>query len=338
MAYEQEPPFAIQVEMVEGCNLRCTFCGLNGIRGKENNFKFLTLETAERIASEIARCGWTSRIEFAMHGEPTMNPQCLEIIATFRRLLPRHPIMMTSNGGGLLKGAPFSMLACLDAGLDTLAIDEYQDIPIVGKLKKSICEQLGLESLKGIKSLKSQSQHGDGKDIHLFNYPDDDDGNPHQRKSYKRLIFIRPINLNTSGTHASLNNHAGAGAPKDWSQAGKRCAKPFRELSFRWDGGIAICCNDWRGDYVIGNITNTPLEQLWLNERFAAARKKLYHGQRDFGPCDGCNATSYRLGLLPDKKGKEALPEASADDYDVIAAALADGPLTQPIKRPWENN
>jgi len=333
MTYEQEAPFAIQVEMAEGCNLRCTFCGLNGIRGKENNFQLLTVDLAERIATEIKRCGWTSRIEFAMHGEPTMNPQCLEIIAMFRKHLPRHHIMMTSNGGGLLKGAPFSMLACLDAGLDTLAIDEYQDIPIVGKLKASICKELRLANLKGIKSLKN----GVGNDIRLFNYPDDDEGNPHQRKSYKRLIFIRPIDLNTSGTHADLNNHAGAGAPKDWSQAGKRCAKPFRELSFRWDGGIALCCNDWRGEYVIGNIASTPLEELWLNERFTAARKKLYHGQRDFGPCDGCNATSYRIGLLPDKKGKETLLECSADDNAAIAAALADGPLTQPVKRPWED-
>ena len=72
MTYKQESPFCIQVEMTKGCNLQCTFCGINGFQDKPNsNFNFVTLGTAERIAEEIAFAGWTSRIEFAMHGEPT---------------------------------------------------------------------------------------------------------------------------------------------------------------------------------------------------------------------------------------------------------------------------
>ena len=28
----QEPPFCIQFELTEGCNLACSFCGIQGIR------------------------------------------------------------------------------------------------------------------------------------------------------------------------------------------------------------------------------------------------------------------------------------------------------------------
>ena len=67
-----------------------------------------------------------------------------------------------------------------------------------------------------------------------------------------------------------------------------------------------------------------------------AARVKLYHGQRDFGPCNGCDARSYRTGLLPDKFGKVSLPLPTKEVEEDLKAALSAGPYTQPVKRPWE--
>lgn len=72
--YFQQAPFTIQVEPTEGCNLGCTFCGLQGMKHNgKTPWNFMTLETAERIASEISRVGWNSKIVFALHGEPTLN-------------------------------------------------------------------------------------------------------------------------------------------------------------------------------------------------------------------------------------------------------------------------
>lgn len=123
MTYKQEPPFAVQIELVEGCNLRCSFCALNGIRGKENNFKFMTEKTLRSLVSSIIDEGWNPRLEFAMHGEPTMHPDYVGMIHTARQEAPRLHIMMTSNGGGLLKkpGAAANINALFDAGLNVLA-------------------------------------------------------------------------------------------------------------------------------------------------------------------------------------------------------------------------
>src|SRR5450631_2938097 len=98
MIFRQEAPFAAQIELSEGCQLYCDFCGLQGIRTiKEKNFKFMSASTAESIASQIELAGWNPRIEFAMHGEPTMNPEYILIVNIFRQYLPKHHIMMTSN-------------------------------------------------------------------------------------------------------------------------------------------------------------------------------------------------------------------------------------------------
>ena len=311
----QAPPFCLQVELTEGCNLRCEFCGLNGIRGKENNFKFMTVATAERIVDLLKLDRWFPRVEFAMHGEPSLNPRMLDIVKLFRGHLPgRFHLMMTSNGAGFIKD-PTTIVDTALESLNVLALDWYEGVQTVPKI---------LERYAGRHS--------------PIYYPKDQAGNPHTRRKQGRhdLVIVQDIAVATKGTHAALNNHAGCGAPKNANAVGKRCAKPFRELSIRWDGGVAVCCNDWRGEYKVGNVMESSLEELWNGAAMRAARRKLYHGQRDFGPCAGCDALSYRPGLLPDQKGVRQLPLPTPGDLQAIAKALSGPTYTLPVLRSWE--
>lgn len=331
MKYRQEAPFAVQIELVEGCQLRCPFCALNGIRGKENNFKFMTEKTLAKTLSQIVDAGWNPRIEFAMHGEPTMHPDYVGMIALARTCAPKLQLMLTSNGGGILRkpGAAENIRALFDAGLNILALDDYEGVRIVDKIVEALyADQKTLDYL--------EQQHN----LAIYRYPDDPEGNPHKRRrlSDRVLTIIRDISTveKGKGTHSLLNNHAGVGAPPNNRGQGKRCAKPFRELSVRWDGNIAICCNDFRGVYKCGNIVKDGLDAVWNGDAMVAARKKLYHGMRDFGPCKGCDAISYRVGFLPDKLGKQTLPKPSKYDLQVIEKACAGSSYTKPVLRPWE--
>lgn len=312
--WKQPPPFAVQIELTEGCNLRCQFCGLNGIRGKENNFKFMSVATATSVAAKLEEAGWHARIEFAMHGEPSLNPNMLHILHIFRERLPKNNLMMTSNGAGFVKD-PTGLVDAALGELNVLALDWYENVKLVPKI---------LEGYAG--------EH------RVRRYPQEPGANPHKRRqpNEHEFVVIQDIAKADKGTHASLNNHAGAGAPKNDSAQGKRCAKPFRELSVRWDGNVAVCCNDWRGEYKCGSVVTSSLEVVWNGPAMDAARHKLYHGQRDFGPCQGCDALSYRPGLLPDQRGKATLPLPGAQHAAALAAALAGPPLTAPVLRPWE--
>jgi len=330
--YRQDPPFAVQIELSEGCNLYCDFCGLQGIRTKEEkNFKFMTVATAREIAAQIADAeGWNPRIEFAMHGEPTMNPDMVKIIARFRKRLPKTQLMMTSNGGGLLRppGVLANLHALFDAGLNVFAFDAYEYVKIKDKVDDAI------------ESVLPESGHIGGTfgfDVHR--YPDEPEFSPHNRYGHTAHIFIRvkDISVAEAGTHSSLNNHCGSGSPPLKEPLEARCAKPFRELSIRWDGSVAICCNDWRGQYQCGNVVDDGLEAVWHSEEFNAARRFLIRGERGMlSPCDVCDAKSYRVGLLPDKKGKVKLRKPDHTDEETVNRAASKKTLTEVVVRPWE--
>lgn len=336
MKYKQEPPFCIQVELTEGCNLYCDFCGLQGIRGKKfKSYKFLTIATAKKLAKQIADAGWNARIEFAMHGEPTMNLYMLDIISIFRQALPNNQLMMTSNGGGLLRDPQVMIESLFNCGLNVLALDSYESVKIVPKIedKLYIVDEVPVED--GEKPV-TYSMNSDK--FKVYRYPEDKDASPHKRwpKGTKALIIVKDISVAVNGVHATLNNHCGAGAPLNNKAAGKRCAKPFREISVRWNGAVALCCNDWRGVYKCGNVTKDSIEAIWQGAQFSAARKFLYHGLRVFPPCQGCDALSYRVGFLPDKKGQVSLPKPTTKDKRMVSHATSGRPYTKAVKREWE--
>ena len=307
-SYKQDPPNCIQIELTEDCNLRCEFCGLNGIRNEKRSYKFLSVAMAKMMVEDLIQLKdkkWNPRLEFAMHGEPTLNPDFDEIVALFKTT--GLPMLLTTNGAAMMKRdvRPFNVVAvdCYESSRKTWE-------PIVASYK--------------------------GKPH--FWYPDDGpDGNPHRRREtwQHHVIFVRDISVQTKGTHSVLNNHCGSGAPKNSKADGKRCAKPFRELSIRYDGKVALCCNDWRGIYQIGEVSR-GLETLWDSPPFQVARKLLYAGHRTFDPCEGCDALSYRPGLLPDRMGKKTLPSPTMSDLTDAQIYSSSKPYARPILRSWE--
>lgn len=322
--YRQDPPNSIQLEPTEGCNLRCSYCGIQGIREKgpigelSGPYKFMTLATARLFGARLWEArgndGWNPRLEFAMHGEPTMHPQLRQLVASVHMSNPDSPMMLTTNGIPLLKGFDFKVRELFRAGLDTIAIDDYRPHRVREAFEKF-----------------------DSTKVEKWRYPEQDEGNPHVRhKGTKRLILVKDIASADEGNHAHISNHAGCGSPKSDEMAGKRCALPFRELSIRWDGNVALCCNDWRGVFKVGSIQDQSLTDIWHDPAMYAARKKLYRGERDFGPCDGCTHLSFRVGLLPDKKGKRDLPPADADDVALVEQACAGSTITPVVLRGYE--
>ena len=323
---KQDAPNAIQIELVEGCNLACSFCGIQQIRengadgpswthGKNSKeYKFMEKETLFWLLGLLSqvRKTWNPRFEFAMHGEPTMHPDYCDFIKSTRAYFPHSSIMMTSNGGGLLGDITSKIDTLLDSGLNLLFLDNYERIRIVDKIKEKY----------------------NGK-YKVYEYPKDPLGNPHSRRkpNVKMIVVGADLTIATSGTHAQVSNHAGSAFPLNHKQDGKRCAKPFRELSIRWDGNVALCCNDWTGIYKCGNIKDYKnIDNLWNNDAFHHARVKLYHGERDFGACNGCDNTTIRNGLLPDRMGKIELPKPNVMTKRFIDQACSGNTYTKAVK------
>lgn len=325
MTYMQEAPFSIQVEATEGCNLRCGFCGIRGIREKGQSadlsgpYKYMTADTVQSLAKQVLNLGWTPRWEFAMHGEPTMSPVLPDLVDIIRSYHPDASIMVTTNGIPMLEGRQRwhgksigrALVRLFRAGVNTIAIDDYAPHRVAPTVRDC------------------------GLRVPVLEYPSNQLANPHVRYKKQRVVIVEDIAQAVEGTHATLNNHAGSGGPPSDTMIDKVCTLPFRELSIRWDGEFAICCNDWRGQYNIGNVGD--LEDVWHGERMHAARSLLYHeGRADIQPCAGCDYRGTRTGLLPDKKGKQTMPAPTPRDRAIAFVQQEQPTITPVVLQRWE--
>lgn len=311
----QHAPYSIQIEPTEGCNLGCSFCGLRGMREKGTTpWNFMTLKTAEEIASEIERADWPSKIIFAMHGEPTLNPRFLDIVKIFRKHLPKTILHLITNGYWTAKGDIEENVNKLKAaGINHMLLDNYSDNGDWSKIVKAMDGKENIEYLSsGIPMFSSKKEF--------------------------RILVVPPIRTEKLSLVRNLTNHCGAAFPLDFAHKNKRCTMPFREMSFRYNGSVALCCDDFRGQYPIGNIFEYEIEALWNHERFQAARVMLYNKERSFTPCLGCSNLSMRVGLLPDPTGQKELPAINKEVRNISeGVSLRNAPLSKIIiKRKWE--
>lgn len=294
-------PNTIQIEFVQGCNKNCSFCGTQGI---EKNAHFMSQETLERIVSELQGVDWNYKILLAGHGEPTLHPEYLNMIQYIHQNLPGRVIHIMTNGYSVKKDIR-NIEWMFYAGVRNLILDEYEDNP--------------LRELLEVNNLPYEVNGQKG--VKLFS-------------DKMRIVVNPPIETKKVSVNRDLTNHCGAALPPLQEPKQLRCAYVFRELTIRWDGNVAICCDDFRGEYGVANIHDMSIGEIWMHPRFESARKFLYHKQRYFFPCSVCATSPIRAGLLPDRMGKEEMPEPTQEDWEIVSYKTE--PYAKIVKREWE--
>ena len=204
------------------------------------------------------------------------------------------------------------LVVMLAAGLNDLIIDEYTDTRGIGTAIAKYAPEI--ECVR------------QGAGVPMY-----------APKDYKarRICINKPIEFEDNTLSRKLCNHCGAGMKPLKKPESRMCSIIFRDLLIRWDGNIAICCNDFRGEYPVCNILKCQtLRQAFLHERLEAARKFLMQKKRCFHPCDICDVKPIRPGLLPDANGKLTMPLPTEADAQIVKERRQ--PLAVPIRREWE--
>ena len=302
-------PNSINIETVQGCNRRCEFCGTMGM---EKKIHIMPEEVLLHTLMLIRDAGYSPRIRLAGHGEPTLNKLLPRYIGTIRKVLPKSPISLFTNGT-VIEKQPKLVDSYFVNGLNNLLVDEYTDHLVGGFVRNDpVCRKYQIvEQGSGVPLLEVKATD-------------------------KRICIVPPIDGDKNTINRKLCNQLGAALPPlKKPLQGKKCTVIFRELTVRNDGNIAICCNDFRGYYFVTNILEcSTLNEAWFHPRFESARKFLYKGDRSFFPCDLCDVLGNRVGLLPDSNGQLTMPEPTAQDRKIVEERFS--PLAVIEKRPWE--
>lgn len=309
-------PSSVKLEFVRGCNRKCEFCATNGITADHAH---MTMETLERAVTLINESGYNPRIQIDGRGEHTLHPNFYAMVKKIKEIIPTSCIQLISNGW-LVQHSEHAIPKMLKAGINDITLDEYFDSHFDPEY---VQKEIDLYTKKT----------GNKVDFFIMGpgVPMYGEKNPNKR----RVVIVPDISAGQITVSRKLTNQCGAGMPPNDEYKDRVCTRVFREVPIRYDGNMVLCCQDFRDQFVIGNINDVDtFDELWRSDRFEAARRILYHDHRTFFPCNICNLMPIRPGLLPDHLGKEDMEVPTKKDYKMVDKKIETGLELRPRK--WE--
>lgn len=296
MKYKMNKPYKFEIELTEGCNLFCEFCAIRTFwKNKEDRIlKFMTIDLANQLSESInSFTGDKIRIDFAAHGEPTLNPNLFDIISSFRNNVPKAQIVLTTNGVTLRKNGLKYVSELFDKGINIIYMSNYNN------------------------NNDSWLNEIDGVDVVNFYDCDKKKYNPyyyHGNKT-KWILKLGTIRDQTSIIQRRFDNMGGNvdfalvekyGIKKVNIPLQKNCSHPFHDMVIDYDGTVVGCCLDWKREMIMGKFPEETVHDIWFGEGYNLLRILLSRKNRNFGLCSKCDYFGgVRLGLLPKSDSQE---------------------------------
>lgn len=289
-----EKPWSFQIELTFGCNRRCKTCGINGLPLGRDEYHFMEPELAELIAKTESDLAPRARVEFAMRGEPLLNPRWEECVRSFRKHFPNSSLMMTTNGL-VLRGKWEEYSARLyDAGINIVVLDIYR--PYGEALRQEVEARPGPWDTKDFYAEGFSCWSNHGSKIHTLVFMDD---------LYYRAFEKRQRPVFNHGGNSPMGKQI-------TEPLEKTCAITFREMSAHYDGSVSLCCHDFGQEYEVGDLSEQTASEIWYGKPWMAARRILQDRKRWMSPCCRCDVPSgFRVGFLP------KVEDAGPDDFAI---------------------
>ena len=289
--YITDFPIHIDIESTNFCNLKCTMCphSLQDFKMEKGYFDF---DLYKKIIKECAQHGLSS-LKLNIRGEPLLHKRLVDMVS----IAKEHGILeVMFNTNGILL-TPQKTRELVEAKLDYIIIsidgatkETYDRIRTGGDfnvLKNNIEYFIQYRKEKRLNKPLIRLQYVEMKE------------NSHEVDQYLAM-WNDKVDVMTRNRYSNR----GCGENReifDLTSIGRaNCYHPWRRLSINWQGNAQICCGDWKGACVLGNVREKTIYEIWHSEKFNKYRKQLMARKLDEIPC--CKDCFVLAGYIWKKK------------------------------------
>lgn len=264
-------PEIVQIESTNLCNAKCVFCPRDEMLRPQG---IMDMALFQKVADECAALG-IGHIRMHNYGEAFMDRHLVEKVRYAKRLgIPE--VGMISNGSLITEAAARGMV---DAGLDAINIS-------VDAAGKDVFERtrLGLNYDKVIANverlIRIRDEAGKRRPKLILSFV-------RQDNSTEEQAFIAHWRTRADKIHIT-DLHNWAGTLNHESDVNFPCYRPWLTFTVLWDGRVSLCCADFDGREILGDLRTSTIREVWNSKPYLRARQAhLDHG----GPavCQSCD-------------------------------------------------
>lgn len=282
-------PVRLWVEMTSHCNYRCIMCPNKDLDKTGKGYMDMTLY--KKIVDEASP--FVFDINLAHRGESLLHPRIIEAIA-YAKDKGMYTRLHT-NGSLLSEDVSREIVR---VGLDRLSFSfdgydkkTYEKIRKGGDFDKTIANIVHFLEIK--KEARSKNPVT-AIEVISFDEPDKQ-ASQEAKDAFKARFANLPLD---SFVMKELHNWAGK---IDRGRRGKKytvCPFPWNALIIYWDGAVLPCTQDFFGEFIVGNVNTTSLQDIWNGEGMRFIRERLATKNIDeLKTCSECDRV-WREGFL----------------------------------------
>lgn len=264
-------PDIVQIESTNLCNAKCVFCPRDEMHRRQG---VMSMDLFRKIVDECAELGIT-HVRVHNYGEPFIDRKLVEKVR-YAKQKGIKEIGMISNGSLINADVARGMI---EAGLDAINIS-------VDASGREVFEstRIGLKYDKVIgnieRLLKIRAELGRRRPKLILSFV-------RQSNSADEQAFIEHWKRIADKIHIT-DLHNWAGTLNRESDVNFPCYRPWLTFTVLWDGRVSLCCADFDGRTVLGDLKTSTIREIWNAEPYRQARRMhLESGGPDI--CRSCD-------------------------------------------------
>lgn len=317
------PPRRIFFEPTNICNANCVHCVHDGQMTRPKGM--IEIDLVKNVLEDVKDWNRCTEICLFQQGEPLLHPEILEMVRLCSRKYDFFTKMNT-NGIALTNEISEGLIRnCLDYlvfSLDAITRDTYKRIKRRDDFQKVINNILDYLEIWGELDTGEERSYI-ACDVNLL----EEDANRHELELAEKLLGKLPIgHIATYQLHNFTGPVEEVNARMDDNWVLPRdqwpcCNTPWDIVGIRWNGDVVACIYDFDSRYVIGNVKEQSLRDIWNCEAMQTFRASILDKDYTKIECNGsvcstCSLMWQKEYQLPTNFYKEL---ARMEDYLMAA-------------------
>jgi MoaA/NifB/PqqE/SkfB family radical SAM enzyme len=264
-------PEIVQIESTNICNAKCVFCPRDDMHRRQG---IMSVELFRKIVDECVELGIT-HVRMHNYGEAFIDKRLVEKVR-YAKQKGIKEVGMISNGSLITDQIARGMI---DAGLDAINISvDASGKEVFESTRVGLKYDKVIGNIERLVRLRTESGKRRPKLILSF---------VRQNNSADEQAFIEHWRAIADKIHVT-DLHNWAGTLNQESDVNYPCYRPWLTFTVLWDGRVSLCCADFDGKTILGDLNTHSIAEIWNAEAYRDVRRQhLESGGPDI--CRACD-------------------------------------------------